>query len=203
MGKNTVGSCTSKNQGPFYAFWTVLVNLQTGYTVRLLLKSFPWITLSLWLFKGTVGLWDETESRENRTLLEIVNSSRCVWARCSSLPKAKQCAAWYYSQVLLVYPLFCVSLKSTASAFYLQPKFWLMLVVLSQKWDRLPSVQYANIHAEQRHCLYCIFVWIWVLGDNSTKLASRLAESQGLDTLTKTKKLLITFWLVHCVTHLY
>jgi len=64
---------------------------------------------------------------------------------------------------------------------------------LSQKWDCLLGVQYANTHTEQRYCLYCIFVQIRVLGDNSTKLAHRLAESQQLYTLTKTKKLLVTF----------
>jgi len=48
--------------------------------------------------------------------------------------------------------------------------------MLSQKWDRLPGVQYANIHTEQRYCLYFIFAQIWVLGDNSTKLGHRLAE---------------------------
>jgi len=69
----------------------------------------------------------------------------------------------------------------------------------SQKWDLLPGVQYTNIHTEQRYCPYYIFVQIWVLGDNSTKLAHPLAESQGLYTLTKTKKLVITFWLLHHV----
>jgi len=65
--------------------------------------------------------------------------------------------------------------------------------VLSQKWDCLPSVRYTNIHTEQRYCLYSIFVQIWVLGDNSTKLAHCLAESQGLFTLTKPDKLVIVF----------
>jgi len=55
-------------------------------------------------------------------------------------------------------------------------------------------VQYTNIHTEQRYCLYCIFVQIWVLGDNSTKLADHLAESRGLYTLTKTKKLLVLWF---------
>ena len=62
-----------------------------------------------------------------------------------------------------------------------------------KKQHCLPGVRYANIHTEQRDCLSCIFAQIWVLGDNSTKLAHCLAESGGLSTLTKTKKLLITF----------
>jgi len=78
----------------------------------------------------------------------------------------------------------------------------LPLHLLSQKWDPSPCVQYANIHTKQRYCLYCIFAQVWVLGDNSTKLACHLAESQGWYTLTNSKKLLITFWLVHCFTHL-
>jgi len=65
--------------------------------------------------------------------------------------------------------------------------------LLSQKWDHLPSVQYANIHTEQRYCLYCIFAQIWVLGHNSTKLAHSLAKPQGLYTLTKPRKLFVTF----------
>jgi len=64
--------------------------------------------------------------------------------------------------------------------------------MLSQKWDHLSCVRYANIHTEQRYCLYCIFAQIWVLGDNFTKLVPCLAESQGLHTSMKTKKLLIT-----------
>jgi len=65
--------------------------------------------------------------------------------------------------------------------------------LLSQQWNGLPSVRYADMHTEQRYCLYCVFAQICVLGDNFTKLAHRLAESQGLYTLTKPKKLLITF----------
>jgi len=34
------------------------------------------------------------------------------------------------------------------------------------------------IHREQKYCLYCMLVQIWVLGVNSTKLAHRLAESE-------------------------
>ena len=60
--------------------------------------------------------------------------------------------------------------------------------LLSQKWDHLPSVRYANIHTEQRYCLYCVFAEIWVLDDTSTKLAYHLAESQRLYTFTKPKK---------------
>ena len=71
--------------------------------------------------------------------------------------------------------------------------------LLTQKWDRLPGVQYANTHTEQRGCLYCILVQTWALGGNSTKRAPRLAQSQRLYTLTKTKKLLAAFWLVHRV----
>ena len=66
--------------------------------------------------------------------------------------------------------------------------------IIVQKGDRLTGVQYTNIHTEQRYCLYCIFVQIWVLGDNSTKLADHLAESRGLYTLTKTKKLLVLWF---------
>ena len=72
---------------------------------------------------------------------------------------------------------------------------------LSQNWDHLPGVRYANRLTEQRYCLHCIFAHIWVLGDNSTKLAHRWAESQGLYTLTKIRKLLPTFWLVCPVVH--
>lgn len=83
-----MGSCTSKNWGPVYALWTVQENLQTGYMVWPLLKSLTWIALLLWLFEGTVCLWDEIEKQENSTLLGVVNSFRCVWASPSSLPKA-------------------------------------------------------------------------------------------------------------------
>jgi len=41
-----------------------------------------------------------------------------------------------------------------------------------------------------------------VLGDNFTKLAHCLGDSQGLYALTRTKKLLIAFLLVHHVTRL-
>jgi len=68
-----------------------------------------------------------------------------------------------------------------------------LFLALSKKWECLPHVHYANIHTEQRYSFYCIFAQIWVLDDNSTKLAHRLAESQVIYTLTKTKKLLITF----------
>jgi len=70
--------------------------------------------------------------------------------------------------------------------------------MLSQKWDLLPGVWYANIHTEQTYYLYFIFAQLWVLGDNSTKLAHCFVESQGLYTLTK--KLLVTFRLAHCIT---
>ena len=69
--------------------------------------------------------------------------------------------------------------------------------LLSQKWDHLPSVPYAKTHAEQRYRLHCVFAQIRVLGGNSTKLAHRSAEPQGLHTLTKT--LLTTFWSDHRV----
>jgi len=58
----------------------------------------------------------------------------------------------------------------------------LCLMVLSQKWDRLPGVRYTSTHTERRYCLYCICAQLRVLGDNSTKLAHCLAESQGLYT---------------------
>ena len=79
---------------------------------------------------------------------------------------------------------------------------WMRLssVVFSQKWDHLPGVWYTNIRTEQRYCLYCIFVQIWVLGNNCTRPEHCLAESQGIYTLTKTNKLLNPFWLVHHVT---
>jgi len=73
--------------------------------------------------------------------------------------------------------------------------------MFSPKWDHSPGVQYANIHTEQRYRIYCVFAQTWVLGANSTKLAHPLAESQGLYTRTKTKKLLIAFWLVHHIIH--
>jgi len=66
----------------------------------------------------------------------------------------------------------------------------LKTILLSQKWDHLPGMQYANTHTEQRSCLYCIFSQIWVLGDSSTKLAHHFAESQRLHTPTKPKKLI-------------
>ncbi|GAB0207445.1 mitochondrial enolase superfamily member 1 [Grus japonensis] len=41
--------------------------------------------------------------------------------------------------------------------------------LLSQKWDRLPSVQYANIDTEQRYFIHFMSVQRWVLGvENST-----------------------------------
>jgi len=70
-----------------------------------------------------------------------------------------------------------------------------------QKWGRLPGVWYINIHTEQRYCLCYIIAQILVLSDNSTKLAPCLAKSQGLYTLTKTEKLLITLRFVHRVIH--
>jgi len=66
-------------------------------------------------------------------------------------------------------------------------------MVFPPKWDQLPGVRYANIYTEQRYCLYCIFMQLWVLGGNSTKLAPRLAEPQRIYTLTETKQLLLTF----------
>ena len=79
--------------------------------------------------------------------------------------------------------------------------FSLYVWVCFAKWNLSPSVQYTNIHTEQRCCLHCMFAQLWVLGDNSTKLVRCLTKSQGLYILTKAKKLLITFWLVHCVIH--
>jgi len=73
--------------------------------------------------------------------------------------------------------------------------------LLSQKWGHLPLVQYANTLTEQRYCIHGIFAQIRLLGDSSTKLAHCLAESQGLDTLTKPNKLLVTFRLAHHITH--
>jgi len=61
------------------------------------------------------------------------------------------------------------------------------------KLGSFPGVQYTDKHTEQRYCLYRIFVQIGVLGDNSTKLAPRLAESQELCTLTKARKYFTTF----------
>ena len=52
--------------------------------------------------------------------------------------------------------------------------------LLCHKWDRLACVEYTNIHTEQRYCPYCIFAQIWVLGDNSTKLAHCLAVTRTI-----------------------
>ena len=75
------------------------------------------------------------------------------------------------------------------------------VTMLSQQWGRLASVCYANIQAEQRNCPYCMFVQMWVLGDNATELAPGLAELQGLHARMKTRKLLIMFCLVHRAIH--
>lgn len=79
------------------------------------LRAWLGFALLLWLFKGTVCLWDEIEKQENRTLLEVVNFFRCVWARCSSLAKAAHhCRSgllthlifWEFWRTLLLYFLF-------------------------------------------------------------------------------------------------
>jgi len=53
---------------------------------------------------------------------------------------------------------------------------YLVLYFLSHKWDHFRGVLDANIHTEQRYCLYCIFAQIRVLGDNSTKTAALLSR---------------------------
>lgn len=69
---------------PFELYWKTFRQVTwCNHCLRL-----PCIALLLQLFKGTACFWDEIEKRENRTLLEVVNSFRCVGARCSSLPKA-------------------------------------------------------------------------------------------------------------------
>jgi len=40
------------------------------------------------------------------------------------------------------------------------PKQSANTLLLSQKWDYLSSVQHANIHTEQRYCLFCISVYM-------------------------------------------
>ena len=73
---------------------------------------------------------------------------------------------------------------------------------MSQKWDRLPSVRYTNTHTERRPCLYCIFVQIWALGDNCTKLAHLLAESQPLLLQKQINYLLVSGWFIMLHTSL-
>jgi len=93
--------------------------------------------------------------------------------------------------------LFCHQHASAPDISYHISSWLLQVRMLSQKWDCLPPVQYANVHTEQRYCLYCIFAQTWVLGDHSTKLTPHLAESQRLYTLTKTNQLFIAFdWFI-------
>lgn len=111
-----MGSCTSKNEGPFYALWTVLVNLQTGYTVWPLLKSSLWITLSLWLFEGTVGLWGEIEKKRkenlfrNREFLWMCVSEMQFPARSSALLVTHR----YFSRTCASFAEHCFCILSSA-----------------------------------------------------------------------------------------
>jgi len=149
---------------------------------------------------GCTTIWSISHSSQV-CIIPLAESAVCPIVQVTN-GEVKQYLPWYeplwYANsdwpIRLVRPDFPVSLC------------WLLVVtflvtLLSWKWDHLACVQYANIHTEQTCCLYCIFAQMWVPDDNSTKLANCLAESQGLYTLTKIKKLLI-FWLVHHITWL-
>lgn len=164
-----MGSCTSKNQGPFFALCTVLVKLETGYMVWPLLKSSPWVTLLLWNFKGTVGLGDEIEKRKNRTLLELwIPLNVCeqdavpAWSSCCVLLTSTShgpALLWQLWRALLLPSLFSSNFGWCWQGYGCQPACARGKGLLGLAWD---------IHIIQSMSLgrwHCITVLVHILSD--------------------------------------